>query len=419
MRQSALFLNMACNYNIGKLKNFVYLVTDLEYKTVDYKVYLVGGTIYKLLCNNVTLTETESYAGRFKFDTSVVCTLNRVYDDTFIKSNQFKLIVENQEGMQFLVSPEFVAAYTSEFIVSDTETIYTLTFSTQSNIPTRILDTRVVESEEVRNAECRYDGYGITKLQYKNSLEDEWQTLDFLTCQYQKTFDGLKNTVQFTITIPVEDNDWHYDLINFPDNLWDLRLESNGDSVDGYKLFPQYTRETSEDEGTPDTFTIVFRGSTSGALVGTTSQLNNYRWVPTTDTICDGFDEYVKEMEEVYIGGEWVKTGQVRKGQLITRNSANCGYEPGIKYRWVNVINEYVCVGVNKYYKQRQQVSRDNGVTWTDTSTTRAGALYEINSEDCGYEFIEWKEDGYICEEYDPTVSWVLLSDEYYCELLA
>ena len=73
-----------------------------------------------------------------------------------------------------------------------------------------------------------------------------------------------------------------------------------------------------------------------------------------------------------------------------------------------------MCVGTNKYYKQKQQVSYD-GETWTDTDKYREGDLYEVNSTVCGYEEIEWKEEGFICEEYDPSASWVLLADEYYC----
>ena len=43
--------------------------------------------------------------------------------------------------------------------------------------------------------------------------------------------------------------------------------------------------------------------------------------------------------------------------------------------------------GFCKYYKQKKQVSYDNGVTWTDVSPleTRKGELYESYSTDCGY----------------------------------
>ena len=406
---------MSCSYKIGKLKNFIYLVTNLQYKTSDYKVYLVGGTIYKLGCNLVTFNETESYGGRFKFNTSVVCTINRIIDDTFIKSNQFKLIVENTEGMQFLVSPEFDAKYTSEFRVSNIETAYELTFSTQSNIPTKILETKVISTSDVEKELCRYSAYGITKLSYKNSLDTEWTDIDFLTCEYSKTFNGEQNTIQYQISVPVEDNNWHYDLIKFPNNLWDIKLESNGDIVSDTRLFPQYTRQTSEDTAQPDIFTITFRGSNSGALVGNTSQQNYFRWIQTDDYICDGFDKYVKEKKQVFIS-EWIDTGETRKGLLIERNSPDCGYEPGARYRWVtlSIDSDWMCVGTNKYYKQKQQVSYD-GETWEDTNKYREGDLYQVNSIACGYEEIEWKEEGFICEEYDPSVSWVLLADEYYC----
>lgn len=52
-------------------------------------------------------------------------------------------------------------------------------------------------------------------------------------------------------------------------------------------------------------------------------------------------------------------------------------------YRWVN--DGTVCVGYDKYVKQKRQVSNDGGVTWSNTSETRTGSLIEANSTDCGY----------------------------------
>ena len=78
---------MSCNYKIGKLKNFIYLVKDLVYRTIDYKVYITSGQVSRLDANLITLNETESYSGRFKFTTTVSCKLNRVFDDSFIRSN--------------------------------------------------------------------------------------------------------------------------------------------------------------------------------------------------------------------------------------------------------------------------------------------------------------------------------------------
>ena len=90
---------MSCSYKIGKLKNYIYLVKDLVYKVIDYKVNIISGTIYKLNADMVTLNETENYNGRFKFNTTVNCHINRVFDDTFIKSNKFKVVIEDRTGM--------------------------------------------------------------------------------------------------------------------------------------------------------------------------------------------------------------------------------------------------------------------------------------------------------------------------------
>jgi len=76
---------MSCSYKVGKLKNFIYLIKDLKYRVVDYKVYITSGEVYKLDANLVTFAETESYADRFKFTTTVTATLNRIYNDSRIR----------------------------------------------------------------------------------------------------------------------------------------------------------------------------------------------------------------------------------------------------------------------------------------------------------------------------------------------
>lgn len=57
------------------------------------------------------------------------------------------------------------------------------------------------------------------------------------------------------------------------------------------------------------------------------------------------------------------------------------------QYEWrqMSIEDGYECVGVDKHYRERQFISFDSGQTWNDTCVTRAGALYEANSVDCGY----------------------------------
>lgn len=409
---------MSCSYKIGKLKNFIYLVKDLVYKTIDYRVYITSGQVYRLDANLVTLNETESYSGRFKFTTTVNCKLNRAFDDSFIRMNQYKIIVEDQTGLQFLVSPEFDASYTSEFTINTEELTYGLTFNTQSNIPTRIVHTRITPTNSVESSPCRYNTSGVDKLFI--GREGEYSEVNFLSCDYTKTFDGEKTTTNIQFTIPIEDNDWHYDLIKFPNNVWSTRLVANGEEIIDNELFPQYTRQTQEESGTPDIFTITLKGVSRESLLGTTTQQNQFRWIDTSDYICDQFDKYVKQSKQKYVDSQWVDTGEYRKGNLVQRNSSDCGYTPEVKYRWITLdISNYECVGTNKHYKQVQEKSTD-GQTWTRTGLSRAGDLYQANSVDCGYEVVEWKPVAgeYICEEYKPLINWVLVDNEYYCKLV-
>ena len=112
-----------------------------------------------------------------------------------------------------------------------------------------------------------------------------------------------------------------------------------------------------------------------------------YQWVVVSGTyVCDGTNKYQEEKEQRSSdnGATWQDTGRTRQGSLIEVNSTDCGYIEYI-YRWITESGTYICDGNNKYQKQKEQRSSDNGVTWEDTGNTRRGSLIEADSEDCGY----------------------------------
>lgn len=407
---------MSCNYKVGKLKNFIYLIKNLKYRVSGYKVYITSGEVYKLDANLVTFNETESYADRFKFTTTVTATLNRIFNDSSIRQNNYKVVVEDTKGQQYIVSPEFNAHFTGEYTINNEGIAYTLTFTTQSNIPTRILQSKIIANNDT--PPCSYNGIGIKQLFV--GTNNGWKEINIITAEYQKVFNGSYDQIQITFSYPIEDDDFHYQLISFPQNRWDVKIKTANDEIIEYSLFPQYTRQTAEEGGT-DKFTIVMKGVAGSNLKGTTTQQPQYRWVPTEEYICDGFNKYVKEKQEELVNNEWVATDKFRKGALIETSCVDCGYSIQTIYRWVtlDLTEEYECVGFDKHYKQKQQKSDDNGKTWTDTGVTRVGDLVQADSKDCGYVLTEWKEvkGEFICEEYDPSVTWVLLADEFYCNL--
>ena len=92
--------------------------------------------------------------------------------------------------------------------------------------------------------------------------------------------------------------------------------------------------------------------------------------------------KYYKEKEQVsHDGGiTWDDTGDVRKGELYEQNSPDCG-----TYRWQQADDEFICEGAIKYYKQYKQFSDDGGQTWNTVypAETRKGDIMHYGSAEC------------------------------------
>lgn len=112
--------------------------------------------------------------------------------------------------------------------------------------------------------------------------------------------------------------------------------------------------------------------------------------------MAENFCKYYKLVRQVsYNSGQtWsnVDPPQYQQGDLYESGSTDCGDTPTgtTIYRWVDldpsIEGNYYCVGVVKYYKEKKQVSYDNGETWNDV----VPAEYKMGSEigvstDCSY----------------------------------
>ena len=113
-------------------------------------------------------------------------------------------------------------------------------------------------------------------------------------------------------------------------------------------------------------------------------------------------DKYKKLKRQVSTDGGFTWSDMIPyeyiAGELIERDSPDCN---NVEWRTVSgyICEEnttemtqwvadtgYVCVGFDKYNKEKEQVSYNSGISWADTGNTRAGStLIEQNSEDCGY----------------------------------
>ena len=118
-----------------------------------------------------------------------------------------------------------------------------------------------------------------------------------------------------------------------------------------------------------------------------------YRWIVVpNDYTCSGTTKMTKEKQQSSTDGiNWTDTGQYRTGSTVLEyNSTDCGYVPPSEpqYRWKAApTSDYLCIGLNKYYKVYYEVSYDNGATWqhVQPEQTKRGNLIEANSTDCGY----------------------------------
>ena len=127
-----------------------------------------------------------------------------------------------------------------------------------------------------------------------------------------------------------------------------------------------------------------------------------YQWVNVPGEYvcvfkCGRGDKYTKQKQQYSLdnGVHWEDTGETREGDFVEKNSSYCGCDTSVT-RWVTVSGEYVCVGTSKYTKEKEQTSTD-GNTWEDTGNTRAGSLIEASSSSCA------------------STRWVTVSGQYSC----
>lgn len=119
---------------------------------------------------------------------------------------------------------------------------------------------------------------------------------------------------------------------------------------------------------------------------------------------------YIKYGEQDFIPAYPMQlniSGDTGQDPVIKRcQSPNCGYVEPIEpqYRWI--LSGYTCQGFDKYERYIEQVSNDDGLTWSNTGNEAASGLVETNSSDCGYvgRLTRWINSGTTCYEGDKYV---------------
>ena len=104
-------------------------------------------------------------------------------------------------------------------------------------------------------------------------------------------------------------------------------------------------------------------------------------WRNTPEYLCESGNSYVRQQRYTGITSTNINSpvSEYRTGSLITSGDTRC---LTIITRWVDA-EDFLCIDGDKWSYQKEQMSVDDGATWTDTGATRLKELIESESTDC------------------------------------
>ena len=422
-----------CEYKLGGLKPHIYLIhkdaltvkikangvkvsfnhikkgKDEDDKEIDIipKIYKIEGA----LC---VYNQEETFASKYRFNSTLEVTINELYKEPFfyglrtLRTNQYYIIIEDKKGTQYLINPELYTNLNYEYNFTDTtdgQNAVLLTWYNLSNFPLLIFENKVETDTYLLQEQLNYnlghsfelvmslhkdintndDGVKVTNL-YIDSA-DKIKKIEYLkeTFNLNETYDGNMFRVTLSYSIPLDSHqfEWHYNLLEFKDNLYTAVLRTTNDNyiVVGVEngLFPSYNITTSEEDETPNMVNITFTHLSQYPILYT-DDITQFRWIPT-DEICFGFDKYqllTQQYSEDW-GVTWETTEPEikKKGEIIEANSEDCKeyqwvddgtycYTSSTQYiKWI-ATDDFVCENGDKYQKLKKHITVD-GETFNPT----------------------------------------------------
>ena len=150
--------------------------------------------------------------------------------------------------------------------------------------------------------------------------------------------------------------------------------------INNSQLTVQVPRNYSIESGI--TWDITVRDCNNATETAHIIQDKTYeKWVDTSGYICESGTSYVKQDRYTGTTAEDINTptGESRKGGLIQTGDTRC---QKTVYRW-RFDGKYYCIDGDKYEAQEEEVSADNGDTWSKTGNARPGTMVESSSTFC------------------------------------
>lgn len=292
-------IDNGCAYNYSKLNDVVYLVSASHVKNTHIDngyAYIDGLTESPLKIRgfNIEFTEQESLDERYKFTKTLKLSL-RGYVNLNFFDEKYYAIIETKDGTFYMVNVDFPSKVTYTFNLGQNTNQTDFTFSSKSNFPTLKLATTFTPLEH----ECL--GYNVNGIKELKLVEKRFVTftksgdtitfnlysgksfkdVEYLgkTCTFQESFDGnnVTHTIDFDIGFDYYKTSWHYNLLEFFDNLYVARIITNsGENYFtglNFGLEPSYEIHSSTSVGETDRISISLKdASVYGLVTATTYQ---------------------------------------------------------------------------------------------------------------------------------------------------
>lgn len=265
-------------YAHNKLENRIYLFSSEGKKKIfiDHQTAYISGlteTPTVLTGFNISFSEETSLDERYAFQKTLRISINGRLEKNDIP-NEVYAIIQTKDGVCFFTNPDFSYKLTYSFNLSEGVCQTDITLSCLSNMPTLIVNTSILPTDNV----CKtYMNNGVKSLKVLEKEKvrvstlsgqvittDEWKTVEFLknSLSLQETYDGnsITATIQFTIGFNDYKSDWQYRLLEFKDNRYTAVVEAN----DNYKYYvgfmnglgANYTISTSSQDNESDIVSI-------------------------------------------------------------------------------------------------------------------------------------------------------------------
>ena len=301
-------LSATCRYNYSKLKDVIYLVSKNHVKNVHIdngEAYIDGLTELPLRLNgfNISLKEESSLDERYAFNKTVTLSMHG-YVNSSIFGGRYYVILESYDGTFWMVNVDFPSRLTYTFNLAKDVYQTDFTLASLSNFPTLKLGS---EFEAVSPVCLGFNTYGVRSLRLlekdlcgletvhkvvQTYTSKGFQDVEFLgdSCSFQEVFDGEKvtTTISFDIGFDAYKSSWHYNLLEFVQNLYSAIVVPKGNDNTffagfNFGLQPGFTVQTQSNDGQSDIITITLietssHGSTA-AVDWDEEQTTETRWV--------------------------------------------------------------------------------------------------------------------------------------------